>query len=236
MDRIAVVTGAGSGVGQAVVVRLARVGWRIVAVGRREATLRETAQLCGDAGSRVEAFPCDVADAGAVAAMARHVLDKYGACHALVNSAGTNVPKRKLEELSVPDYDEIVAVNLNGTFYCVREFLPAMREQQGGTIVNVISDAGIWGNAFSGAAYIASKFGATGLTTAINAEERKHGIRACGIFPGEIDTPLLAKRPTQPTPEHRARMLKADDVAECVMLAINLPDRAVVEQLVVRPR
>src|SRR5213078_1523269 len=103
------------------------------------------------------------------------------------------------------------------------------------TIVNVISDAGLSGNRVSGAAYIAAKFGLSGLTAAINAEERKNGIRACGIYPGEINTPLLDQRPTPPGAEARAKMLQADDVADCVMLAINLPARAIVEQLLIRP-
>jgi NAD(P)-dependent dehydrogenase (short-subunit alcohol dehydrogenase family) len=111
-----------------------------------------------------------------------------------------------------------------------------MRRQGEGTIVNVVSDAGLIANAKAGAAYVASKFGVTGLTQSINAEERERGVRACAIFPGDIDTPLLEKRPAPPPAEARAKMLRPEDVAECVMLAINLPQRAVVEQLVVRPR
>jgi len=114
--------------------------------------------------------------------------------------------------------------------------LPAMRKAGSGTIVNVVSDAGLWANKVSGAAYAASKFGVTGLTATINAEERHAGIRACAVFPGEIDTPLLDKRPKPPTAEARARMLGAEDVSACVMLAIDLPERATVEQIVVRPR
>ena len=81
-----------------------------------------------------------------------------------------------------------------------------------------------------------SKFGLAGLTQSINAEERGNGIRACAIFPGDIDTPLLEKRPSPPPAEARAKMMRAEDVAACAMLAINLPDRAVVEELIVRPR
>ena len=125
---------------------------------------------------------------------------------------------------------------LNGTFHAVHAVLPVMRRQGEGTIVNVVSDAGLIANAKAGAAYAASKFGVTGLTQSINAEERGNGIRATAVFPGDIDTPLLEKRPQPPSPEARAKMLQPEDVAECVMLAINLPHRAVVEQLVVRPR
>jgi NAD(P)-dependent dehydrogenase (short-subunit alcohol dehydrogenase family) len=161
---------------------------------------------------------------------------RTGAVHALVNCAGTNLPARGLDVLSVEDFRRLVDVNLNGLFYCVHAVLPAMRRQGEGTIVNIGSDAGLAANAKAGAGYVASKFGVTGLTQSINAEERGNGIRACAIFPGDIDTPLLEKRPVVPPPEARQRMLQAEDVAACVMLAIDLPQRAVVEQLVVRPR
>jgi NADP-dependent 3-hydroxy acid dehydrogenase YdfG len=111
-----------------------------------------------------------------------------------------------------------------------------MRKHGGGTIVNIVSDAGLLANAKAGAAYVAGKFGVAGLTQSINAEERGNGIRACAIFPGDINTPLLDKRPVPPPAEAREKMLQPEDVAECVMLAINLPSRAVVEQLLVRPR
>jgi NAD(P)-dependent dehydrogenase (short-subunit alcohol dehydrogenase family) len=171
-----------------------------------------------------------------VRTMANSVREQLGDPSVLVNSAGTNVVRRSLAELSPDDYRKVIDVNLNGAFYCIYEFLPSMRKSASGTIVNVISDAGLSANRISGAAYIASKFGLTGLTATINAEERRNGIRACAIFPGEINTPLLDRRPTPPPPEARVKMLQAEDVAACVMLAIDLPERATVEQIVVRPR
>ncbi len=177
-----------------------------------------------------------MADAAAVGRAFAAVRDRHGAVSLLVNAAGTNVPGRSFERLTHADYRRIVETNLTGTYHCVAEVLPEMRLGGGGTIVNVVSDAGLWANGFSGPAYIASKFGQAGLTAAINAEERRHGIRACGVYPGEIDTPILDLRPDPPSAERRARMLKADDVADCVMLAVSLPMHAVVEQLVVRPR
>ena len=233
MANVAVVTGAGSGVGRAVAAKLSAAGWAVAVLGRREAALRETA-----AGlAHVTVHPCDVADAAAVDRAFTGVRAAHGAdVSLLVNAAGTNVPGRAFDRLSGDDYRRIIETNLNGSYYCVAAVLPGMRAAGGGTIVNVISDAGLWANAFSGPAYIASKFGQAGLTAAINAEERRHGIRACGVYPGEIDTPILDLRPEPPSAERRAKMLRADDVADCVMLAVSLPMRAVVEQLVVRPR
>ena len=236
-QRAAIVTGAGSGVGRVVAQRLAAAGWQVALVARRVEALQETVRLADEpARPRMHAFPCDVADAGAVAAVAAEVVKRFGGVHALVNSAGTNIPRRNLDVLSVEDFHALIDVNLNGTFHAVHAVLPVMRRQGEGTIVNVVSDAGLIANAKAGPAYVASKFGVTGLTQSINAEERHNGVRACAIFPGDIDTPLLEKRPAPPPAEARAKMLRPEDVAECVMLAINLPHRAVVEQLVVRPR
>ena len=236
-QRAAIVTGAGSGVGRAVALRLAREGWEVALLARRREALDSTA---GEAEptvrQRMRAYPCDVADAGAVASVVADVVKRFGGVHALVNSAGTNIPRRGMDVLSLDDFHALIDVNLNGAFHCVHAVLPHMRKQGEGTIVNVVSDAGLIANAKAGAAYVASKFGVAGLTQSINAEERANGIRACAVFPGDIDTPLLEKRPAPPPPEARAKMLRAEDVADCVMLAINLPQRAVVEQLVVRPR
>ena len=237
MPNVAIVTGAGSGVGRAVALRLLREGWNVAIVSRRAEALNETVRAAQEASrARAHPFPCDVADATAVAGVVAEVVRRFGGVHALVNSAGTNIPRRGMDVLSVDDFHALVDVNLSGTFHCVHAVLPIMRRQGEGTIVNIVSDAGLVANAKAGAAYVASKFGVTGLTQSINAEERERGIRACAIFPGDIDTPLLERRPAPPAPEARAKMLQAQDVAECVMLAINLPHRAVVEQLVVRPR
>jgi NADP-dependent 3-hydroxy acid dehydrogenase YdfG len=158
-----------------------------------------------------------------------------GEVEALVNAAGTNTAARSLAVLSPDDYHQIVATNMHGAYYCVQAFLPAMRARGAGTIVNIASIAGLRASALAGAAYAMSKFGMAGLTQAINAEERQHGVRACAIFPGDINTPLLDRRPSPPSAEARARMIQPDDVARCAMLAITLPPRAVIEELVVTP-
>lgn len=236
MNKVAVITGAGSGVGQAVALRMAREGWNVALLGRRIEALHETLARVGQVATTLIPIACDVSVQSEVANMADRVRKTLGTVTALVNSAGVNVPKRSLADLSADDYRHIIDVNLNGAFYTIHAFLPDMRAAGAGTIVNVISDAGLSANRISGAAYIASKFGLSGLTATINAEERKNGIRACALFPGEINTPLLDKRPTPPPADARLKMLQPEDVADCVLLAINLPDRAVIEQLVLRPR
>jgi NAD(P)-dependent dehydrogenase (short-subunit alcohol dehydrogenase family) len=168
--------------------------------------------------------------------MAADVLAHFGQVDALVHAAGTNIPKRSWDVLTIDDYRAVIDTNLNGAFYCMRAFLPAMRKKGGGTIVMIVSDAGIIANAKAGAAYVASKFGERGLVQSINAEERQHGIRATALCPGDINTPILDKRAAPPPADARTKMLQPEDIAECIMLAINLPERAVVEELVVRPR
>ena len=235
MTKTSVITGSGSGVGQAIAIALVKQGWRVALVGRRAETLQQTAKLTAS-GGQVLICPCDIGDSAAVERMAKQVLAEFKEVEVLVNSAATNVPRRLLEVLSIDDYHEMIKTNLNGAYYCVQAFLPQMRARRSGTIVNIISDAGKQASPKSGPGYVMSKFGLTGLTQSINAEERGNGIRACGIFPGDIDTPLLDRRPQPPTAEARRKMLQSEDIAECALLAINLPARALVEEIVIRPR
>ena len=236
MSKNAVITGAGSGVGRAVALGLAREGWRVALVGRRADSLQETISLEGDCSGEMLALPCDIGNAEAVSQMAAQVLAQFGTVDVLVNAAGTNVPRRSLHELSPADYHRILDANLNGAYYCVQAFLPGMRARQTGTIVNIVSDAAKQASAKAGPAYAISKFGMAGLTQAINAEERANGVRACSVFPGDIDTPLLDQRPSPPPAEARQKMLHASDVAACALLVIQLPPRALVEEILIRPR
>ncbi len=233
--KTAVVTGAGSGVGRAVALRLANENWSVAILGRRPEALEETRRLAEN-NSRVTSFVCDVGDESKVRETAEQILARFGAVHALVNAAGINIPARSWEVLSSKGFRTVLDTNLSGTLNTVLAFLPAMRSQGTGTIVNIVSEAAIAASAKAGAAYVASKFAQRGLTQSINAEERNRGIRAVCLLPGDINTPLLDKRPVPPPPEARVKMLQPEDVADCVMLAINLPDRAVIEELLLRPR
>lgn len=231
----AVVTGGGSGVGRATVLALARAGWRVAVMGRRREALEQTVAMAGVAPGMILVCPCDIADEAAVAGVSRGILERFGAVTALVNAAGTNTPRRSLEVLSSEDYRHLIDTNLNGAYWCVQAFLPSMRAVGCGTIVNVISDAARQASPKAGPAYSASKFGLLGLTQAINAEERARGIRACALMPGDIDTPLLDKRPAPPSTEARTRMLQAEDVAAAVLYVLEQPARVVVEEILLRP-
>ena len=229
---IAVVTGAGSGVGRAVALRFAAEGWNVALVGRRAEPLDETAAAAGaPAQARLATYACDVSAPAEVAAMGAAVLARFGAVDVLVNSAGINVPQRSFERLSLDDWHAVIATNLHGAYYCVRAFLPGMRERGTGTIVNINSDVGKVARDLAGPAYVSSKFGLRGLTQQINAEERGNGVRACSICPRDVNTPLLDKRPQPPAPELRARMIQPDDLAACVWLVATLPPRAIVDEI-----
>ena len=232
--KTAVVTGAGSGVGRAVALNLAKDGWRVAILGRSADKLAETAGL--GLADRFLIQPCDIGDSAAVGAMGKRVLAEFGEVEVLVNAAGTNAPKRALEVLSAEDYHMMIDTNLHGAYYCVQAFLPQMRSRGSGSIINVISDAAKQASPKAGPAYSMSKAGLVGLTQAINAEERARGIRACALLPGDIDTPLLDKRPAPPDASARAKMMKAEDIAACVRFCIDLPSHVIVEELLVRPR
>lgn len=236
MNRTVVITGAGSGVGRAIAIALAKQGWRLALLGRTQASLDETAQLTGLQKQDALVIPCDIGRVEQVQSMARAVFEIFNTVDVLVNAAGTNAPKRSLEILSLEDYHAMIDTNLHGAYYCVQAFLPQMRQRQTGTIVNIVSDAGKQASPKAGPGYVISKWGMAGLTQAINAEERGHGVRACAIFPGDINTPLLDKRPVPPDNASRSKMMTAEDIAECALLAINLPSRAIVEEILVRPR
>src|SRR5262249_44008729 len=154
MNKTAVVTGAGSGVGRAVALALSQDNWRVALLGRREETLRETVKLAGQAGQHCSIFALDVGDATAVETAGRQILKQSGSVEVLVNAVGTNMPARALAVLSLSDYHALINTNLNGAYYCVQAFLPSMRRQKAGTIVNIVSEAGKQANPKAGPAYV----------------------------------------------------------------------------------
>ena len=235
--KLAIVTGASSGVGRATTLSLAKAGYQVAMIARRADRLQQIANDSPtDLRNRLHPHPADIADKLAVTAIVQNLLAQFKRIDALVNAAGTNIPDRSLAQLTDEKLKAVMDANLTGALNLIQAVLPAMRKQQGGTIVNINSIAGQNASVLSGAAYVMSKFALRGLTQSINAEEARHNIRATSIFPGDINTELLEKRPTIPAPEARQKMLQPQDIADCVMLAINLPPRAVVEELRITPR
>ena len=235
MSKTIVITGAGSGVGRATTLKFAAEGWNVALLGRRKELMEETIRLAPPRAGKLAAYALDLCDPASLQPVFAQIHEAMGPVEALVNAAGTNTPSRSLQELSLENYHQIVETNLTGSYLCAQAVLPEMRAQGRGTIINVVSDAARQASAKAGPAYVVSKFGQLGLTQAINAEERPHGIRACAILPGDINTPLLDKRPVVPGAEARQKMLQPEDIAECIWLAVTLPGRAVIEELLIRP-
>lgn len=232
--KVAWITGGGSGIGLAGGIELARAGAHVIVSGRSAETLRKAEKELKGAGS-AEAIALDVADQKEVANGAQAILKRHGRIDILVNSAGVNSPRRSLRNVSVESWDQIVAVNLSGMFYCVHAVLPAMRERKDGLIVNISSWAGRYASTLTGPGYNATKHAVVALTESINMEECASGIRATSILPGEVATPILEKRPVPPAPEVRARMLQPEDLGAAILFVATLPARACVNELIISP-
>ncbi|MDQ6650300.1 MAG: SDR family oxidoreductase [Actinomycetota bacterium] len=230
--QVAVVTGAGSGIGEATALAFGQAGARVALVGRRVEPLTSVA-------ARIEAdtmvYAGDVTDAAAMDGLVDAVTARWGRLDVLVNNAGMNVPVRALADVSRADWQAVVDVNLGGTFLLTQAVLPIMRRQRSGTIVNVSSIAGRTPFLLSGPAYSAAKAAVNSFTESVNLVEREYGIRACAICPGEVHTPIMANRPTPPSAEALATMLQPADLAETILLVAGLPQRAAIELVQIMP-
>jgi NADP-dependent 3-hydroxy acid dehydrogenase YdfG len=231
----ALVTGAGSGIGRSIATTLASMGLRVALVGRdREKLERIKAELAVGRESALAAT-CDVADRAAVEALVGQVLAAFGTIDVLVCNAGINVKNRSIESLRPGDWDRMIATNLTGAFNLVYFVLPHMRMRGNGLIIQICSVSGISANPIGGTGYSASKFGQRALGIGLGREEGVHGIRSSVIHPGEVDTPILDHRPVPVPPERRAVILQPDDVAAAVKFLVELPARAHVPELVIKP-
>ena len=233
--QVALVTGAGTGIGRAVAEAFAREGARVALNGRRREPLDETADLVAAAGGEALVTPGDLTDPAAVEQVVNAVQDRWGVIDVLVNNAGLNVPQRALAEVSIDDWQRIVAADLTAPFILCRAVLAGMRERRRGTIINVSSMAGKRASLLTGPAYSAAKAGLNSLTESINLAERANGIRACVVCPGEVATPIMKLRPYPPSDEAMATMLQPEDVAAAVLLVAALPHRATIDELLIRP-
>ena len=233
--KIAWVTGAGTGIGKAGALELARAGAHVVLSGRRTAALNQTARAIVRAKGRCSVVPLDVSDRKAVNQAAKAILKDHKRIDILVNSAGLNVPERAFVDVSPEGWDQVIDINLNGTMYCLMAVLPQMRRRKDGIVINISSWAGKFISKVTGPAYNASKFGVVGLTETINAEEGINGIRACCICPAEVATPIMDRRPVPPSAKERARMLQEEDLGRTIAFVATLPARACINEIIISP-
>jgi len=228
--QVALVTGAGRGIGRAIAATLAREGAAVALAARSAAELEAVAREIEQAGGRALAMPTDVRHESAVEALARRVLGEWQRVDVLVNAAGvaTFAP---VTDSKLDDWDQMLAVNLRGAVLCCRAVLPAMTARRRGTIINVgsvVTSRSLTGSA----AYTASKYGLLGFSRVLAEEMRPHGVRVGVLSAGATDTPLWDAMPGAPP---RDRMLRADQVAEAALFMAGLDPNATLEELTLLP-
>lgn len=224
--QVAVITGAGSGIGAAVARKLAALGATAVLCGRTQKSLETTAKAIG---GKARVQPCDVTELRSVEAAARQVEQTLGRIDVLVNNAGIGGFGGPLHQLAPDNWDQILNTNLRGVYYCIRSFAPAMIRAKGGHIINVSSLAGK--NALpNGAAYAASKWGLNGLSYSVAEELRAHNIRVSVVCPGSTNTDLSPH-----SGKDLSRMLQPDDIAHVVEMLVTQASQAFVSEVLLRP-
>ncbi len=233
-SRVLWVTGAGSGMGRAAAVAAAP-GRRVALSGRRLEPLAETAALVERAGGQALVLPLDARDATAVADAARTIRDAFGGVDDLVLSAGLNTPRRTWADQSMTELEAVIATNLTAVARVVDAVLPDLRSRGGGQVV-VISSYSAWRfTPYAGVAYSASKSALAALCQTINAQEAGHGVRACHLCPGDVDTDFLQLRPVVPGAAARQVMLTPDDVGRAVRFVLDSPPHVRIDELVISP-
>lgn len=226
------VTGAGTGIGEAGAIELARAGMNVVLSGRRVDVLEAVAERIGPLAS-VEAL--DVADRGAVMDLAGRIFERFGRVDVLVNSAGLNVKQRNWHNITLDDWDKVIRVDLDGAFYCAKAVLPKMIEHKDGLIINISSWAGRFVSIVTGPAYTAAKHAMNAMTESLNMEAGIHGVRACALCPGEVATPILDNRPIPVSAEDKAQMVQSEDCGEIIRFLAALPPHVCINELTVSP-
>jgi 3-oxoacyl-[acyl-carrier protein] reductase len=227
--QVAVVTGAGRGIGAAIASRLAAMGATVVLCGRTRRPLDSTVAAITKTGGKSEAVACDVSDLHSVEALAAHVEKTFGRVDILVNNAGIGAFKQQLHEMPPEDWDKVLNTNLRGVFYSIRGFAPMMIKARNGHIVNISSLAGK--NALpNGAAYAASKWGLNGLSYSVAEELRTYNIRVSVVCPGSVHTDLSPHEGKDPK-----KMLQSEDVAHVVAMLVTQAPQSFVSEVLLRP-
>ena len=233
--QVCIITGAGSGIGRDAALLMASDGATIVLVGRTEAKIEAVKVEIESDGGSATTYALSVADYTAVCQMVDGVTQTYGQIDVLVNNAGHSSLHRRLLNSPPEEVLQVIDSNLIGTFFCTQAVVPTMLKAQSGTIINVSSLAGVTPGPFSGFAYGAAKAGVINFTEFLNADLKNTGIRASVLIPGEVNTPILDKRPITPEEDARKGMVDVAETSAAIHLIASLPPRTNIPQLVIRP-
>jgi NADP-dependent 3-hydroxy acid dehydrogenase YdfG len=238
--KVAIVTGASSGIGEATALQLARQGASVALVARRHDRLVELAGRIEKDGGKALPIEADVSDHGEVESLVTQTAGQFGGLHILINNAGVML-LGPVEGADVEEWRRMVEVNLLGLLYCTREALPIMRDSGGGHIVNVSSVAGRQANLGS-AVYNLTKWGVTGFSEALRQEAMHSGIRVTCVEPGMVDTELQGHNKHPAVLEAMEKMrdeigdvLAAEDVARSIVYALSQPEHVAINEVLVRP-
>lgn len=227
--QLAVVTGAGRGIGAAIARQLAALGATVALCGRTQSTLQETANSIQEAGGKTEVIPCDVTVLHQVQHVAARIGSTFGRADVLVNNAGIGGFSGPLHEMPSEEWESVMNTNLRGVYFAIRAFAPMMIRAQSGHIINISSLAGKNPLA-NGAAYAASKWGLNGLSYSVAEELRKYKIRVSVICPGSVDTQLGPHEG-----KDKNKMLQPDDVAHAVTMLVTQAPQSFMSEVLLRP-
>jgi NADP-dependent 3-hydroxy acid dehydrogenase YdfG len=233
--QVAIVTGAGSGIGEVTAGMLAAEGAQVVICGRRQGPLDAVVKTLEKGGGKCAARAVDLENPDAAAAFVQWTLERFGRVDVLINNAGHSSHARSVRWVSRKEWDSVMNVNVNAVYVLTQTVLPGMIERKTGTIVTVGSMAALKAGLIGGAPYGAAKAAVRNLMHHVHNTLRNQGIRATIIMPAEVDTPILDKRPHNPDAAARATMMQAEDVARAIMLCVTLPPRTVVEEMIISP-
>jgi NADP-dependent 3-hydroxy acid dehydrogenase YdfG len=233
--KVAWVTGAGSGIGEAAALALAGEGAAVALSGRRWQTLQVVADQITDGGGTALVVAGDLGEPDAASRIAAKIAEGLGRLDILVNNAGANVLERNWAKLTPERIKFVLDANLNSAFYCSQAALGIMRPQKDGLLIHTSSWAGRFAGIVSGPAYVAAKHGVVAMSYTINMEEFQHGIRSTVLCPNEVATPILDLRPKPVSAEERARMIQPAHMADLIVYVAKLPANICINEVVISP-
>ncbi|ALE05766.1 3-oxoacyl-ACP reductase [Arthrobacter sp. ERGS1:01] len=233
--KVAIVTGAGSGIGRASAAQLAGEGATVVLVGRRLEILEAAALEINQAGGNAFARAAHIEAKTDVEELISWVAGTLGPVDILVNNAGSASKVLNVRWISQEEWQQVIDVNLNAVYLLTQAVLPSMLERHTGTIITISSLAAVNPNLLGGAAYGAAKAGVRNFMTYLHNTFRNDGLRAITILPGETSTPIMDNRARPPREDERANMVQPEDIGRAVHLVATMPQRTVVQELTIAP-